>query len=98
VIASFGDQKTADLYHGARTQRVRRFPPDVVPNALRKLDMINAARTLLDLRSPPGNRLEPLRGSWRGFHSIRVNDQWRIVFRWSDDQAHEVRLIDYHRG
>jgi len=60
--------------------------------------MINAARTLLDLRSPPGNRLEPLRRRWRGFHSIRVNDQWRIVFRWSEGQAYEVRLTDYHRG
>ena len=60
--------------------------------------MINAARVLRDLRSPPGNRLEALRGDWRGFHSIRVNEQWRIVFRWSDAQAHDVRLIDYHKG
>ena len=60
--------------------------------------MINAARMLLDLRSPPGNRLEALRGEWRGFHSVRVNEQWRIVFRWSEGQSHGVRLIDYHRG
>ena len=59
--------------------------------------MINAARVLRDLRSPPGNRLEALRADWRGFHSIRVNEQWRIVFRWSDAQAHDVRLIDYHK-
>ena len=66
--------------------------------ALRKLDIVNSARALLDLRSPPGNRLEALRGRWRSFHSIRVNEQWRVVFRWSEGQAHDVRLIDYHRG
>lgn len=98
MIASFGDQTTADLYHGARTRRARAFPNDVVATALRKLDMVNAAQALLDLRSPPGNRLEALRGNWRGYHSIRVNDQWRVVFRWVDGAAHDVRLLDYHRG
>jgi proteic killer suppression protein len=98
VIASFGDQATADVYHGRRTRRVRAFPPEILPAVLRKLDALNAAQVLLDLRSPPGNRLEVLRGLWRGFHSIRVNDQWRIVFRWSESRAHHVRLIDYHRG
>ena len=98
VIASFGDQAAEDLYHGARTKRARSFPAELAPAALRKLDMVNAAQALLDLRSPPGNRLELLRDRWRGFHSIRVNEQWRIVFRWSEGQAHEVRLIDYHRG
>jgi proteic killer suppression protein len=66
--------------------------------AQRKLDMLNAAHALADLRSPPGNRLEALRGDWRGFHSIRINEQWRIVFRWAESQAHDVRVIDYHRG
>jgi len=98
VIASLGDQATADLYHGARTRRVRAFPGEVRPAALRKLDMINAASALGDLRSPPGNRLEVLRGRLKGFHSIRVNEQWRVIFRWSDGQAHEVQLLDYHRG
>jgi len=56
------------------------------------------AASLNDLRSPPGNHLEMLRGDWKGFHSIRINNQWRIVFRWSDAQAHDVRIIDYHRG
>ena len=98
MIASFGDRATEDLFHGRRTRRARAFPPDVIPTALRKLDMVNAAQTLLDLRSPPGNRLEPLRGDWGGFYSIRVNQQWRIVFRWADRQAHEVRLMDYHKG
>ena len=60
--------------------------------------MLNSTSNINDLRSPPGNRLEALRGEWRGFHSIRVNDQWRVVFRWAEGQAHGVRLIDYHRG
>jgi proteic killer suppression protein len=98
LIASFGDRATADLYHGVQTPRARRFPPDVVAAAVRKLDVLNSARSLLDLRSPPGNRLEALRGDLRGFHSIRVNDRWRIVFRWAEGQAYEVRLVDYHRG
>ena len=98
MIASFGDQATSDFYHGARTRRARSFPSDIASVALRKLDMINAAQALLDLRSPSGNRLEALRGSWRGFHSIRVNDQWRIVFRWAEAAAHDVQLLDYHKG
>jgi proteic killer suppression protein len=64
--------------------------------AVRKLDALNAATGLEDLRSPPGNRLEPLRGELRGLHSIRVNDQWRIVFRWRDAEARDVQLTDYH--
>jgi toxin HigB-1 len=98
VIASFGDQATADLYHGGGARRVRAFPSSVRPVALRKLDMVNAAIVLGDLRSPPGNRLEALRGQLKGFHSIRVNDQWRVIFRWSSGQAHDVQLLDYHRG
>jgi len=98
LIASFGDQATADLYQGIRSHRARRFPPDIVATTLRKLDMLDSIRTINELRSPPGNRLEALRGDWRGFHSIRVNDQWRVAFRWSEGRAHDVRLIDYHRG
>jgi proteic killer suppression protein len=96
MIASFGDRATEALYHGTAGKLTRRFPPDVVRTALRKLDMLNAAQTLGDLRSPPGNRLEALRGDLRGQHSIRVNDQWRIVFRWDSGDAHEVRILDYH--
>ena len=66
--------------------------------ALRKLDMLNAAHTLDDLKVPPGNRLEALKGPLRGKHSIRVNDQWRVVFRWDDGGSHEVVVKDYHRG
>jgi len=74
---------------------VRRFPSDVVATALRKLDMVNAARDLLDLQSPPGNRLEALKGEWKSFHSIRVNEQWRVVFRWQGVDAYDIRLTDY---
>ena len=96
MIESFGDGATADLYHGVRSARARRLPADVVPVALRKLDMLNAVQSLEELRSPPGNRLKVLRGTLRGLHSIRVNDQWRIVFRWQGGGAHEVQLTDYH--
>ena len=96
MILSFGDSATEDLYHGRNTGRVRRFPPAVQRAALRKLDILNAARELFELRSPPGNRLEALRGNWQGYYSIRGNDQWRIVFRWLDGDVDEVQIIDYH--
>jgi len=96
MIVSFGDNATEDLFHGKATARVRRFPADVVGTVLRKLDIINAARDLKDLQSPPGNRLEALKGDLKSFHSIRVNEQWRVVFRWQGGDAHDVRLTDYH--
>ena len=96
MIVSFGDSATADLFHGRNTGRVRRIPNDVQRRALNKLDVLNAANQLLDLRSPPGNQLEALSGDWQGFHSIRVNSQWCIVFEWINGEAHDVELIDYH--
>ena len=96
MIASFGDRATEDLYHGKKSKAARRLPTDITSVALRKLDMINAAQALHDLSSPPGNHLEALRGNLRGLHSIRINDQWRILFRWADGRAHEVRITDYH--
>ncbi|MBI5528939.1 MAG: type II toxin-antitoxin system RelE/ParE family toxin, partial [Deltaproteobacteria bacterium] len=72
------------------------FPRDVLPAALRKLDMLSSAPKLDDLRSPPGNHLEALRGDLKGRHSIRANDQWRVVFRWEGNDAHDVTLVDYH--
>jgi toxin HigB-1 len=96
VIASFGDRATEDLYHGRRSKAARRLPAEIGTVTLRKLDMINAAQALQDLASPPGNRLEALRGDLKGHHSIRVNDQWRLIFRWADGEAHGVRLVDYH--
>jgi len=96
VIVSFGDRATEDLYHGYRTSRVRRFPPNVMRVAVVKLDLLNAAAELNDLRSPPGNRLEALKGDLAGSYSIRVNDKWRIVFRWEHDSDHGARVVDYH--
>lgn len=96
MIRSFGDAATEDLYHGRPTSRVRRLPQAIIPIALRKLDMVNAARELVDLRTPPGNRLEALKGDKEGFYSVRINDQWRIVFRWENGDATEVSVVDYH--
>ena len=96
MIQSFGDKATAALYHGERGKAIRRFPSTIRGAALRKLDVLNGAAELADLQSPPGNRLEALRGDLAGFHSIRVNDQWRIVFRWADGDAYDVRVVDYH--
>ena len=92
MIRSFGDKDTAELYNG-RTPR--HFPSEIVVTARRKLDMINAATDIKDLRSPPGNRLEQLKGAMEGYWSIRVNDQWRITFRWTAPDATEVLLVDY---
>jgi proteic killer suppression protein len=96
VIVSFVDALTADLFHGRPTARTRRVPANVVTVVLRKLDVLNAAARLDDLRVPPGNRLEALKGDRHGLHSIRVNDQWRIIFRWEESGAHDVRFTDYH--
>jgi proteic killer suppression protein len=96
MIVSFGDRATEALFHGIRSNRVRRFPITIVEAALQKLDSLNAAHALDDLRSPPGNRLEALRGDLRGFYSIRINNQWRIIFRWQPSQAYDVRIVDYH--
>ncbi|HET6349065.1 MAG TPA: type II toxin-antitoxin system RelE/ParE family toxin [Candidatus Krumholzibacteria bacterium] len=92
AIASFGDKATEQLYHGGPT----RFPANVVTVARRKLDMLHAAHSLRDMASPPGNRLEALKGDLVGWFSIRVNRQWRIIFRWRDTDAYDVRLVDYH--
>jgi proteic killer suppression protein len=96
VIVSFGDAATEALFHGHRDAKLRRLPTDVRSVAVRKLDMLNAATQILDLRVPPGNRLEALRGDRKGFHSIRVNDQWRLVFRWTPHGPERVSLVDYH--
>lgn len=97
MIVSFGDRATSDLYHGIYSSRVRRLPTQILEPVLYKLDMLNATESLNDLISPPGNRLEALRGDYAGFHSIRINIQWRIVFRWQGSNAHEVKIVDYHK-
>ncbi|RMG55801.1 MAG: type II toxin-antitoxin system RelE/ParE family toxin [Gammaproteobacteria bacterium] len=97
MILSFGNRATADLFHGLESAHVRRLPREVRELALLKLDVLNAAQSLNDLRSPPGNRLEQLKGDRAGFHSIRINRQWRLVFRWENANAHDVQIVDYHR-
>jgi toxin HigB-1 len=96
MIVSFGNRATSDLFHGVSSSRARRIPNQIIEVALYKLDILNAAQSLNDLRSPPGNRFELLRGDFVGFHSIRINNQWRIVFRWQDSGAHDVQIVDYH--
>ena len=96
MISSFGDKRTGDLFDGRNTAAVRRIAMDIRSTVVRKLDLVQGAEKLIDLRSPPGNRLEALSGNLSGFYSIRVNNQWRIIFRWESDKAHEVKLIDYH--
>ena len=96
MIRSFADKVSADLFYGELTARVRRVQEDVRKTALRKLAQLDAAAGLNDLRVPPGNRLEALAGKLRGLHSIRVNDQWRVVFRWQADGVHDVCFCDYH--
>lgn len=93
MIDSFGDSVTESIYRGLR---VRGLPGDIQERARRKLRMINQARIVEDLQVPPGNRLEQLKGKLAGFWSIRINQPWRVVFRWEDGSKHEVRVIDYH--
>ena len=96
MISSFGDTPTQDLYNRVSSKVSRKIPPDIQNVAIRKLDRVNHAHELRDLKVPPGNRLEPLHGDLEGYHSVRVNDQWRVVFRWEGTNAYEVRLMDYH--
>jgi proteic killer suppression protein len=93
MIRSFADRETERLF--ARTPG-RRFPPELHRVMLRKLLQLDAADRLDDLRIPPGNRLEALKRDRKGQHSIRVNDQWRVCFRWDDGNAYEVEIVDYH--
>jgi len=93
VIKSFADRDTEALF---QRQRVRRYPAELLRPMLRKLVAVDAAEALDDLRVPPGNRLEKLKGNRVGQHGIRVNDQWRICFRWADGDAYEVEIVDYH--
>ena len=96
MIVGFGDEATEDIFHGDNTKAARRIPVVVWKTACRKLDMLNAAHELRDVAVPPANRLEALHGKLTGRHSVRINDQFRIVFRWEDGSAHEVRIADYH--
>jgi proteic killer suppression protein len=93
MIRSFRNSDTERLF---KRQRIRKLPADLQRVALRKLIMLDAATNLIDLRIPPANRLEKLVGDRLGQHSIRINDQWRICFRWSGGDAHDVEIVDYH--
>lgn len=96
MIASFGNKATTDFYHGISSRPARTIPNQIRESALYKLDVLNAAQQLDDLRSPPGNRLEALRGDLAGFYSIRINSQWRIIFRWEGQNAYDAQIVDYH--
>lgn len=93
MIRSFACKETEKIWDGVRS---RAFPSDMQDRVLRKLRMIDAAQTINDLRVPPSNHLEALKGNRKGQMSIRVNDQWRICFIWQDNEAHDVEIVDYH--
>ena len=93
MIKSFRSPEAEKIF---RREYVRKLPHDIQRTALRKLWMIDAAPDLTSLRVPPGNRLEALAGNRAGQHSIRINDQWRICFRWREGHAHDVEIVDYH--
>lgn len=93
MIKSFGDPDTEQLF---KREPVKKFGSEVQRGALRKLGILDAATTVEDLRTPPGNRLEKLRGAREGQHSVRINRQWRICFRWRGGHAYDVEIVDYH--
>lgn len=96
MIQSFADQTTADLFAERSSRDARRIPNHLWRIVQRKLKLLDVAQVLSDLASPPGNRLEALKGDQRGRYSIRVNDQYRLTFRWEGNHAYEVRCEDYH--
>jgi len=96
MIESFGNRLAEDLFYDRRSRATRSFPSELRRAARRKLLYVHDAAELKDLRVPPGNRLEALRGDRKGYHSIRINDQWRIAFRWRGGNAFEVEIVDYH--
>jgi proteic killer suppression protein len=93
VIRNFADKEAEKIWAGTSS---RRLPADIQNVARRKLRMLNSASTLEDMRIPPANRLEALKGDRKGQHSIRINNQWRICFRWREGDAHDVEIVDYH--
>lgn len=93
MIIDFGNKETEKIWNGVQS---RKLPPDIQNVARRKLRMINNAQNINDLRIPPANRLEKLSGNLSEFYSIRINNQWRIIFKWENDTASEVEIIDYH--
>lgn len=96
MIRTLADETTRDIWNGVNSKAARRIPRELWPNVRRKLDQIDAVTSLEDLKVPPGNRLHALGGDKRGLHAVRVNDQYRIVFRFEGADAFEVRCTDYH--
>ncbi len=93
MIKSFGNKQTEKIYQG---ERVAKLPLEIQRIGLRKLIMLDQSQDIKDLTIPPSNRLEKLKGNMKAYHSIRINDQWRIVFKWIDNNAFDVEIIDYH--
>lgn len=93
MIKSFSCSQTENIWLGKKS---RKFPSEIQNTARRKLRMINNSFSINDLRIPPANRLEKLKGNLKGFHSVRINDKYRIIFKWINSNAHDVKIIDYH--
>ena len=93
MILSFGSKETEQIWNGIR---VKKMPIEIQKTGRRKLRMLNNSQDIADLRVPPSNRLEKLAGKLNGFHSIRINKQWRIIFIWGNGNTSEVEIIDYH--
>lgn len=93
MIISFGSKETEKIW---QAERIKKMPLDIQNIGRRKLRMLNNAQDIVDLRIPPSNNLEKLTGNLKGFYSIRINRQWRIIFRWSNGNASEVEILDYH--
>lgn len=96
MIVSFKDAATQDLFNGVNSARARNMPQVVRSKGPEKLDNLNYATSIQDLRIPPSNCLEELSGNYIGFHSIRINKQFRVIFRWIDGNAYDVHIADYH--
>lgn len=96
MIVSFASRQAADLYHGVSGKRSRRVPGELRAKTRRLLDQLNAAPSVEFMRIPPGNRLEKLSGELKGFWSVRINEQWRVIFRWQGDDAYDIDIVDYH--
>jgi len=93
MILSFGSKETENVWNG---ERVGKWPLEIQSIGRRKLRMLNNSQNITDLRIPPSNRLEKLQGNLKGYYSIRINSQWRIIFIWEDGNSHKVEIIDYH--
>ncbi len=94
MIVSFGSKDTERIWQG---ERVKKIPLEIQQVGRRKLRMIHNSQSLADLRIPPSNRLEKLKGKGKDFYSIRINDQWRIVFRWENNHTYDLEIMDYHK-